>query len=106
MFVAKNISGNVIPSMGDHPLEGRPWIFKITWDKTWAWREIKFLSNPIEMQNRSSQEENRHSMWNTTSRKNLTTAKLPKLAMVPYEVLERLSKKGEHIMNLGYGWKI
>ena len=28
-FVAQNLSGNVIAFMGDRPLEGRPWIFKI-----------------------------------------------------------------------------
>ena len=49
LFVAQNPSGNVIAFMGDRPLESRPWIFKIPWDKPWAWPEIK-LSNPIEMQ--------------------------------------------------------
>ena len=34
-FVAQNISGNVIAFMGDRPLEGRPWILKIPWDKPW-----------------------------------------------------------------------
>ena len=37
VFVAQNISGNVIAFIGDRPLEGRPWIFKIPWDKPWAW---------------------------------------------------------------------
>ena len=63
LFVAQNISGNVIAFMGDRPLEGRPWIFKIPQDKTWAWPEVKCLSNPIEMQTHFSQEENRHAMW-------------------------------------------
>ena len=48
-FVAKNFSGNVIAFMGDRPLEGRPLIFNIPQEKPWAWPEIKFLSNPIEM---------------------------------------------------------
>ena len=48
-FVAQNLSNSVIAFMGDLPLEGRPWIFKIPRDKPWAWPEIKFLSNPIEM---------------------------------------------------------
>ena len=48
-FVAQNISGNVIAFMGDRPLKGRPWIFKIPWDKPWAWTEVKLLSNPIEI---------------------------------------------------------
>ena len=47
VFVAQNLSGNVIAFMGDRPLEFRPWVFKIPRDKTWAWPEVKFLSNPI-----------------------------------------------------------
>ena len=47
LFVAKNISGNVIAFMGDSPLEGRPWIFKIPRDKPWAWPVVKLLRNPI-----------------------------------------------------------
>ena len=57
-FVAQNLSGNVISFVGDCPLEGKPWIFKIPRDKTWALPEVKFLSNPIEMQTYFSQEEN------------------------------------------------
>ena len=94
LFVAQNLSGNVIAFMGDRPLEGRPWIFKIPRDKLWAWPEIKFLSNPIEMRTHFSQEENRHAMWDTTSMTNLTTLRLPRLARVPYAVVEWLSKKG------------
>ena len=45
LFVAQNISGNVIAFMGDHSLEGRPWIFKIPGDNPWAWPEVKLLSN-------------------------------------------------------------
>ena len=56
LFVAQNISGNVIAFMGDLTLEGRPWIFNIPWDKPWAWTEVKLLSNPIEMQTHFSQE--------------------------------------------------
>ena len=33
LFVAQNISGNAIAFMGDRPIEGWPWIFKITRDK-------------------------------------------------------------------------
>ena len=36
-FVAQNFSGNVIAFVGNHPLEGRPWILKISRDKLWAW---------------------------------------------------------------------
>ena len=92
--VAKDPSGNVITFMGDRPLEGRPWILKIPRDKPWAWPEIKFLSNPIETQTHSSQEENRHAMWDTTGMKNLKTLRLPRPAVVPYSVVEWLSKKG------------
>ena len=43
LFVTPNLSVNVITFMGDRPLEGRPWVFKIPRDKPWAWPEIKFL---------------------------------------------------------------
>ena len=35
LFVAQNISGNVIAFMGDRPLEGRPRTLKIPLDKPW-----------------------------------------------------------------------
>ena len=83
--------------MGDRPLEGRLWIFKIPQDKPWAWTEVKFLSNPIEMQTHFSQEENCHAMWDTTGMKKLTTLRLPRLAVVPYELVKWLSKEGHTI---------
>ena len=95
LFVAKNISGNVIAFMGDRPLEGRTWIFNIPQDKPRVWPKIKFLSNPIEMQIYFSQEENCHAMWDTTGRTNFTTVKFPSLAVVPNAVVEWLSKKGQ-----------
>ena len=72
LFVAPDISGNVIAFTGDRPLEGRPWVFKIPWDKPWAWTEIKFLSNSIEMHKNFIQEGNFHAMWDTTGKTNLT----------------------------------
>ena len=42
LFVAQNLYGNVIALMGDLPLEGRLWTFKIPRDKSWAWTEVKF----------------------------------------------------------------
>ena len=80
-------------------MEGRPWIFRIPQEKPWAWLEIKFLSNPVEMQTHFSQEEIRHNMWDTTGMKSLTTVRLPRLAVVPYSVVEGISKNGEHLMN-------
>ena len=71
-FVAQNISVNVILFMGDCPLEGRPWVSKIPQDKPWAWPEIKLPRNAIEMQTHFSQEGNRHFMWDTTVKTNLT----------------------------------
>ena len=47
LFVAQNISGNVISFMGDRPLEGRLWMFKIPRDKPWEWPEVKFMSNQL-----------------------------------------------------------
>ena len=38
---------------------------------------------------------NQHSMWDTTGMTNLTTLRLPRLAVVPYAVAEWLSKKGQ-----------
>ena len=55
-FVAQNLSGNVIAFMGDRPLERRPQILKIPREKPWEWPEVKFLSNPIEMQTHFIQE--------------------------------------------------
>ena len=80
--------------MGDRLLEGRTRIFKIPWDKPWAWSEVKLLRNPIEMQTNFSQEENCHSMWETTIITNLTTLSLPRLAVVPHALVEWISKKG------------
>ena len=54
-FVAQHMSRNVIVFMGDRPLEGRPWIFKIPRDKPWAWTEVKLLRNPIETPTHFSQ---------------------------------------------------
>ena len=56
LFVAQNLSGKVIAFMGGHPLEGSPWVFKIPWDKSWVWPEIKLLRDPIETQTHFSQE--------------------------------------------------
>ena len=94
LFVAQNLSGNVIPFMWDRPLEGRSWIFKIPRDKPWTWPEIKSLSNSIEMQTHFSQEENSHAMWYTTGMTNLKTLRLPRLAVVPYSVVQWINKKG------------
>ena len=82
LFVAQNLLGNVIAFMEDSTLEGRPCVFKIPQDKPWAWPEIKFLSNPIEMWTHFSQEGNLHATWNTTGRKNLTTIFFSCLAVV------------------------
>ena len=49
LFVAPNLSRYVIAFMGDSPLEGRPWVFKIPPEKPWAWMKIKFRRNSIEM---------------------------------------------------------
>ena len=59
------------------------------------WPEIKYLRNPIEMQTHFSQEENCNAMLDTTGRKNLTTIKLTRLAVVSYVVVEWLSKRGK-----------
>ena len=75
-------------------MERRPFIFNIQQDKPWAWPEIKFLSNPIEMKTHFSQEETRHFMWDTTGMTKFTKLRLPRLAVVPYAVDEWLSKKG------------
>ena len=73
LFVAPNLSGNVIAFMGDSPLEGRPWVFKMPRENPWAWPEIKFLINSIEMQTHFRQEGNSHAMWYTIEKTNLTT---------------------------------
>ena len=94
LFFAQNISGNVIVFIGDLPLEGGNWIFKIPRDKPWAWPEVKCFRNPIEMKTYFSQEENRHSMSDTISMTNLTTLRLPSLEVVLYALVEWLIEKG------------
>ena len=42
----------------------------------------------------SAKKKNCHAMWDTTSMTNLTTLRLPRLARVPYAVVEWLSKTG------------
>ena len=93
LFVAQNLSGNMIVFVGDRSLEGRPWVFNITRDKPWVWPEIKFRSKPIEMQTYFIQERNCHTVWDTTGRKNLATKNSPRLAVVPYAVTECISEE-------------
>ena len=88
LFVAPNLSGNMIAFMGDLPLEGRSWVFNIPRDKPWVCPEIKFLRNSIEMQTDFSQEGNCPAMWDTTGKTNLTTKKLPSMEVVPYKVAD------------------
>ena len=73
-------------------MEGRPWVFKIPRDKPWAWPEVKFLSNSIEMKTHFRQEANHNFMWDTTGETNLTTKKFLSMANVPYAAVECLSK--------------
>ena len=47
LFVAQNLSGNVITFMGGFPLEGRPWIFNIPRDNPWAWTEVKLFHSML-----------------------------------------------------------
>ena len=47
------------------------------------------------MQMHFSQEENLHSMWDTTGGDNLTTNKFPWMAIVYYAAVECLSKGGQ-----------
>ena len=81
--------------MGDCPVEGRPWVFKIPQDKPLSRPENKFLSNPIMIHMILSQEVNCHAIWDTTGRTNLTTKNLKSLALVPYEVVEWISDGGQ-----------
>ena len=47
LFLAQNFAVDVIELMGDNPLEGMPWVFKIPWDKPLTWPEIKFIRKSI-----------------------------------------------------------
>ena len=40
LFVSPNISVNVIAFMGDHPLEGKTWVFNIPWYKHGCGRRL------------------------------------------------------------------
>ena len=75
-------------------MEVRTWVLKIPRDNPWAWPEVKFWSNSIEMQTHFSQEEYCHSMWDTTGETNMMTNKFPRLTVVPYADVEWLSKGG------------
>ena len=94
-FVAPGLSDSVIALIGDSPLEGRPRVLKKTCDNPWAWPEVKFCNNYIEMQIYFIQESNHHSMWDTTGETNLTTKKLSRLEVVIYAAVEWLSKCGQ-----------
>ena len=37
-----NLSGSIIAFMGDSPLEGRLWLFKIPRENPWAWPELNY----------------------------------------------------------------
>ena len=42
LFATQNLLDNVIAFMGDSPLEGIPWIFKISWEKPWSWQKLNY----------------------------------------------------------------
>ena len=94
-FVSPGLSDSVIAFMRDYPLEGRLWLFKITCDKPWAWPEVNFWKNSIEMQKHFIKESNCHFVWDTTGETNLTTKKAPRLAVLTYAAVEWLSKGGQ-----------
>ena len=56
---------------------------------------MKLWNNSIEMQTHFTQESNRHSVWDTTGGKNLTTKKLPRMAVVPYADVYWISRGGQ-----------
>ena len=39
-------------------MAGRPWVFKIPRDKPWAWPEVEYVENTIEMQGHFGQDGN------------------------------------------------
>ena len=59
LFFAPGISDSVIAFMGNSPLEGRQWAFKIPREKTWVLPEVKFCKNSIEIQTHFIQDSNR-----------------------------------------------
>ena len=47
MFATNNLSGSVIGFIGDRPLTGSPWMFRVPPDKPWAWIEVEYVDNAI-----------------------------------------------------------
>ena len=47
MFATNNLSGSVIGFIGDRPLTGSPWMFRVPRDKPWAWIEVEYVDNAI-----------------------------------------------------------
>ena len=88
MFATNNISGSVIGFMEDSPLFGRPWVSNIPRDKPWAWPAGEYVDNAIEMQCHFGQEGNNNTLWDTARDPKKAKAKLKRLAMVPYEIVE------------------
>ena len=66
MFHTKYITGSVVGFMGYMPLVGRPWVFQIPRDKPWAWPEVEYVNNAIEMQGHFGQEGNNNTLWDMT----------------------------------------
>ena len=97
MFATNNLSGSVIGFMGDRPLAGRPWVFKIPRDKPWAWPEVECVENAIEMQGHFGQEGNKNTLWDTSGEQMITRAKFPRLAMVPYGKTKQNTQRDEAV---------
>ena len=92
MFATNNLSGSVIGFWGDRPLAGSPWVFKITRDKPWAWPELEYVENAIELQGHFEQEVNKNTLWDTSGEPMKMRSKFPILVMVPYVMVDWLVK--------------
>ena len=65
MFATTNLIGSVIGFMGYRNLSGRPWVYNIQRDRSWAWQEVEYVDNAIEMQGHFRQEGNNKTLWDT-----------------------------------------
>ena len=90
MFATTNLIGSVIGFIGGRTLYGSPWVFKTPRDRPWAWPEVEYVDNAIEMQGHFRQEGNNKTLWDMAGYPTKTNVKFPRLAMVTYAMVEWL----------------
>ena len=65
-------------------------MFKIPQHNPWAWQEVEYVYNEIEIQGHFGHEAINNTLWYTKGYPTKTKAELPRLVMVPYAMVEWL----------------